>query len=74
MEYLGLFVEILLLLAGVYLYLFAIGRLKFKDEATRKKAEQFRTQNSTWLRLGALALMAIMAVNIFVHLSQLMAG
>lgn len=74
MEYLGLFVEILLLLAGVYLYLFAIGKLKFKDEGTRKKAEQFRTQNSTWLRLGAMALMAIMVVNIFVHLSQLMAG
>lgn len=74
MEYVGLFVEILLLLAGVYLYLFAIGRLKFKDEATRRKAEQFRSQNSTWLRMGALALMAIMVVNIFVHLSQLMAG
>lgn len=74
MEYLGLFVEFLLLLAGVYLYLFAIGRLKFKEEATRQRAEQFRTQNGTWLRLAALALMAIMVVNIIAHISQLMAG
>ncbi|PHN07722.1 hypothetical protein [Flavilitoribacter nigricans] len=74
MEYLGLFVELLLLLAGVYLYLFAIGRLKFKDEATRQKAEQFRAQNGTWLRLAALALTAIMVINIFIHISQLTAG
>lgn len=74
MEYLGLLVEIMLLLAGVYLYLFAIGRLKFKDEATRKKAEQFRSQNGTWLRLAALAMVAIMVVNIIAHIGQLMAG
>jgi hypothetical protein len=74
MEYVGLLVEFLLLLTGVYLYLFAIGRLKFKDEATRQKAEQFRAQNATWLRFGALALMAIMLVNIIAHIGQLMAG
>lgn len=74
MEYLGLFVELMLLLAGVYLYLFAIGRLKFKEEATRRKAEQFRTNNGTWLRYAALALTAIMIINIIAHIGQLMAG
>lgn len=74
MEYLGLFVELMLLLAGVYLYLFAIGRLKFKEEATRRKAEQFRANNGTWLRYAALALTAIMIINIIAHIGQLMAG
>lgn len=74
MEYVGLFVEILLLIAGIYLYLFAVGRLTFKEGPTRQKAEAFRQNNSTWLRLAALALTAIMVVNIFVHISQLMAG
>lgn len=74
MEYLGLLVELLLLSVGVYLYLFAIGKLKFKDENTRRKAEQFRVENALWLRLGALLLMAVMIVNIFIHISQLTAG
>lgn len=74
MEYIGLFFELVLLSAGVYLYLFAIGRLKLKDEAFRQKAESFRKENVTWLRLAALALSAIMVVNIIVHLRQLMAG
>jgi uncharacterized membrane protein YphA (DoxX/SURF4 family) len=74
MEYLGLFVELLLLIAGVYLYLFAIGRLKFKEEATRRKAEQFLAHNGTWLRFASLALTAIMVINIIAHISQLMAG
>ena len=74
MEYLGLLTEILLLGLGIYVYLFAIGRLHFKDEATNARAETFRKSNSRWMRIGALLLMAIMVVNIFLHLSQLMAG
>lgn len=73
MEYFGLFTELLLLSAGVYLYLFAIGRLKFRDEATRARAEVFRSRNARWLRLAALALTAIMTINLIVHLRQLMA-
>lgn len=73
MEYLGLLVEFIFLLGGIYLYLFAIGRIQVKDEASRRKAEQFRQQNGTWLRLAALALTAIMLVNFVIHISQLFA-
>jgi len=73
MEYIGLFFELIMLSAGIYLYLFAIGRLKFKKQATREKAEAFRANNAGWLRLAALALTAIMVVNIIVHLRQLTA-
>lgn len=74
MDYLGLLTEILLLAAGVYLYLFAIGKLRFKDEATNTRAETFRKNNAGWMRMAALLLTAVMVVNIFFHLRQLMAG
>ena len=73
MEFIGLFFELLFLLAGVYLYLFAIGRIKLKDNANKAKAEAFRDNNSSWLRFAALALTAIMLINILVHIRQLMA-
>ena len=73
MDYIGLFFELILLTAGIYLYLFAIGRLRFRDPAAAKKAEAFRTANGSWLRLAALALTAVMIINIIVHLRQLMA-
>jgi len=73
MEFIGLFFEFIFLLGGVYLYLFAIGRIKLKDHANKAKAEAFRDNNSSWLRFAALALTAIMLVNILVHVRQLMA-
>ncbi len=72
MEYLGLLFEVLLFLLGLYLYLFATGRLRSKDEKLQKRADNFRRQNAWWLRVGALALMALMAVNIYLHLRQLL--
>ncbi|MDX1666379.1 MAG: hypothetical protein R3350_04095 [Saprospiraceae bacterium] len=72
MEYLGLIVEFFFLLLGVYLYLFAIGKLTAGGEDTKVKAERFRQQNSWWLRLGALAIIAIMLINIAVHVMDLM--
>jgi hypothetical protein len=74
MEYLGLLSEIFFLAAGIYLYLFAIGRLQFKDAAANARAEAFRKSNAGWMRIAALLLSAIMLVNIFIHLSQLLAG
>ena len=71
MEYIGLFFEIVFLALGVYLYLFSRGKLKAKDPQLQAKAENFRKNNASWLRLAALAIMAIMTLNIFVHLSQL---
>ena len=37
MEYLGLLVELILLVAGIYIYLFSRGFLKAKDPAAQKK-------------------------------------
>ena len=74
MEYLGLLVEILLLAAGVYLYLFSRGLVKMKDTKAEEKAAAFRNQNGTWLRIAALALVAIMFLNLILHISQLING
>ena len=71
MEFLGLFFELLFLVMGVYLYLFAIGRVSTKDPKARERAEAFRAKNGWWLRLLSLALIAIMVVNIYLHLVQL---
>lgn len=56
---------------GVYLYLFATGRIKV-EQASAQKAAAFREKNGWWLRLGGLAVMAIMAINIYLHLLELM--
>jgi len=71
MEYGGLIFEILFLGLSIYLYLFAIGVFKSKDPSRQKKSEAFRQSNGWWLRLLALAVAAIMAVNIYLHLLDL---
>lgn len=72
MEYIGLIFEVLFLAAGVYGYLFALGKLKSKDPEVQKKAEDFRQRNGTWIRLGSLLIIALMTVNIYLHLKDLM--
>jgi hypothetical protein len=74
MEYLGLIFEIIFLLIGVYLYAFARGWVRSGNPDLQKKAEAFRAQNGWWLRLLALGLVAIMAVNIVLHLQQIASG
>lgn len=71
MEWAGLFFEVILLAFGVYVYLFAIGKITSKDPKTQEKMEQWRSNNAWWLRLGALALVAMMLVNIVLHLQQI---
>ncbi|MCG8330199.1 MAG: hypothetical protein MI974_21045 [Chitinophagales bacterium] len=71
MEYLGLIFEFIFLGMGIYLYLFSIGKMQAGTEEARKKAEAFREKNG-WLRFAAMALTAIMAVNIYLHIMQLM--
>lgn len=71
-EVLGLLAEFLFLGAGIYLYLFAIDRLNFKSAEAKKKAEEFRSKNGGMIRILALLLMAIMLVNIVVHIGNLM--
>lgn len=71
MEYLGLVFEILFFLLGLYLYLFARGLVSTGNPELRKKAEAFRDSNSWWIRLLGLALIAIMGLNIFLHLREI---
>ncbi len=71
MEYLGLIFEIIFLGLGVYIYLFSIGKLTSKDPEIQKKAEAFRLKNKTWLRLSGLLLMALMSVNVYLHIVNL---
>ena len=71
MEYLGLIFEVIFLALGIYLYLFSIGKLTSKDPEIQKKAEAFRQKNKTWLRISALLLMALMSVNIYLHILEL---
>ena len=70
-EYLGLLFEFLFLGIGVYLYLFARGLINAGSPDLQKRAESFRQANGWWLRLLALAIVAIMALNIYLHLRQL---
>lgn len=70
MEILGLIFEILFLGLGVYIYLFVRGFIKYKDSETKAKADTFRKENGWWLRLMAIALMAIMTINIILHIQD----
>ncbi|MBL7816164.1 MAG: hypothetical protein JNL70_14190 [Saprospiraceae bacterium] len=70
MEYLGLLFEFCFLALGIYAYRFATGKIKF-SETQRPMAEQFRKENSGWMRLTGLALIAIMSVEIVLHIVQM---
>ncbi|NJC24787.1 hypothetical protein [Neolewinella antarctica] len=67
----GLILEIVLFAAGVYLYLFARGAIKFSNAEAKARTTEFREENKTWMRLLGLALAAVMAINIVVHLTEL---
>ena len=71
MDFAGLFLEIIFLLMGVYLYLFSRGKISTSDPERAKKAEAFRQKNASWLPYLSLALIAMMTINIFLHLQQL---
>jgi hypothetical protein len=72
LDYLGLIFEIIFLALGVYMYLFAIGKLTSKDPEIQKKAEAFRQKNKTWMRIASLLLVAMMSVNIYLHIVELL--
>lgn len=72
MQVAGLIFELLLFGAGVYIYLFAIGGWKIGNPVFQKQGEAFRRENSRLLRIVALALMAIMFVNILLSLRDLL--
>ena len=71
MEYTGLIFELIFLFAGIYLYLFSIGKVSTSDPERKKASEEFRNKNSGWLRIVSLALVAIMLVNVVLHIKHL---
>lgn len=73
MDYLGLLFEFIFLGIGIYLYLFVRGFIKQKDPDKQAKMDEFRKQNGWWLRMAAIALMAVMTLNIAMHIRDLLA-
>ncbi|MFT5167791.1 MAG: hypothetical protein ACI8P3_003029 [Saprospiraceae bacterium] len=71
MTYLGLIFEIIILILAVYGYLFARGSFSSPDPEVRKKADAFRQQNGWWIRIGCLLIIALMAIEIFLHFKDL---
>ncbi len=67
MTYLGLIFELLFLAGGIYLYLLTRGMIKTKGNSS------FLEENKTLLRFASLALIAIMLLNIFLHIRDLLA-
>jgi multisubunit Na+/H+ antiporter MnhC subunit len=74
MDLLGLIFELMFLGMGVYLYLFAIGKVDSSKPEMRQRAAEFRARNNKWLRPLALLLVAIMLVNVVLHIAQLISG
>lgn len=63
----SLIIQAIFFALGVYIYLFSRGFIKFGDEAIRKRSEEFRSENATWMRIAGLALAAVMGVNIILQ-------
>jgi len=71
---LGLLIDVVLFALGLYLYLFARGAVKFGTPEVRARSEEFRKDNALWMRLLGLALAAIMGLNIFLHVQEMLAA
>ena len=72
MDIIGLLFEFVFLAFGIGVYLYAIGKYRPAGTEARQQAEAFRVKNHWWLRLGSLLLVALMAVNIYLHIVDLM--
>ena len=71
MKFVALFLEIIILAFGVYVYLFSTGKLKVKDAKLNEKAEEFRTENSSWMKWLSLMLIAVMTFEIILNIKSL---
>lgn len=69
---LSLIIQIVFLAIGLYLYLFARGLVSFGKPEARARAEEFRKDNATWMRLLGLALAAVMALNVVFQVKEMM--
>ena len=69
MGIIGLLFEILFLCAGIYLYLYSVGKVNTTDPDKKKQSEEFR-QNNKWLKPLSMILIAIMLVEIILHVKS----
>ena len=74
MDILGLIFECIFLGIGFFLYLYSRGRIKITTHTSDAKAEAFRQKNAGWLRIMSLLLMAIMSLEIVLHIRDLIIG
>ncbi len=72
MQYLALFLELLILAFAIYVYLFSTGKLKVKDPKQNEKAEEFRRENSTWMKWLSLLLIAVMTFEVILNIKSLL--
>ncbi|MFT4666310.1 MAG: hypothetical protein ACI8YQ_004537 [Polaribacter sp.] len=72
MDFLGLIFEFVFLGMGVFLYLYSKGKVNVTTHTSDAKAEAFRQKNSRWLRILSLLLVAIMSIEIVLHLRDLL--
>ncbi len=70
MEITGLFFEIIFLLLGIFVYRLSTGKMNV-HEMQRPAMERFIKENGRLMRIMSLALIAIMSVEIVLHIYQL---
>lgn len=70
-NYLGLIVEFLFFLGGIYLYMFATGRVTFSNFEAEAKAKKIRKENGTALRILSLGVIAVMFLNLLLNFKEL---
>jgi len=71
MDFLGLIFEFAFLGIGIFLYLYSRGKVNVTTHTSDAKAASFREKNGRWLRILSLLLMAIMSLEIVLHLRDL---
>ncbi len=56
--------DVILLLIGVYLYLYSSGILHAKKFRNPKEIETFRRENGRWMRIASMFLVAMMLISL----------
>lgn len=69
MEIFGVLFECVFYFIGWWIYRFSLGKIKFSPNK-QQQMEALRRENQTILRFGGLAIMAIMVLEIGLHLIQ----
>ena len=70
-EIIGLVFYLFFLASGLIIYAYSRGKWYPPNPEIKKSAEAFRKKNASWLLIGSLAIIAIMSVNIYISLKEL---